>query len=410
MIHNTDIFNSDSIYKQLLDETEAYIYTKDLSSRYTYVNKLMQELLGKKEEEILGKKYDDFFTIKNTSKLERYEQKVLQQGRTIIKNNTFKIRQTGDIKVFHSVKKPIYRDGKIIGLMGVSTDITTLKNEKEEFEAMFHRSQESIGIVDMNSNFLRVNSAYCKMLGYTKKELLNTTCTALTHKDDVESSKKAMKEVLEVGYVKSFVKRCIAKSGKVITVDMSMSFLHNPSRILFSLKDISDVKKYQIKLERLASTDPLTKLYNRRYFNEVSHTLIDQSLKTGASLSLMIIDIDNFKTINDTYGHQAGDEILIALAKKLKKCVRKNDIIARIGGDEFIILLPNATQSNSIKIAENIRKEVATIDLSHYNISFTISLGLATLQKGDTLDLLLKRADKMLYLSKEEGKNRVSYQ
>jgi len=319
---------------------------------------------------------------------------------------------TGDIKVFHSVKKPIYRDEKIIGLMGVSTDITKLKTEKEAFEAMFNGSKESIGIIDLDSNFIKVNKAYCEMTGFTKKELLETSCITLTHKDDIVSSKEAMQEVLRAGYIKNFIKRCLIKNGKLITVDMSMSLLHNPKRILLSLKDISDVKKYQDRLKHLAATDSMSKLYNRRYFTEVSQGVIRESHIEKQNLSLIILDIDRFKIINDTYGHKIGDDVIITLAKKLKKSVRKDDIIARVGGDEFVILLPNADQSNAACIAEKIRKEILNTPIKTDDkepLTFTISLGLSTLEKNDNLDSLLQRADKMLYLSKKEGRNKVSY-
>jgi diguanylate cyclase (GGDEF)-like protein/PAS domain S-box-containing protein len=412
MVDSINIFHSDSIYKQLLDETEAYIYTKDLMGRYTYVNKLMQELLGGDIEHILGKNYDDFFTASRANKLLKYERKVLEKGLTIIKNNTLNIIETGDIKVFHTVKKPIYKENIIIGLMGVSTDITKLKTEKEAFEAMFHYSKETIGIVDLQSNFIQVNKAYADMSGYTKKELLNTSCIALTHEDDIISSQEAMKEVLRAGYIKNFIKRCISKSGKILTVEMSMSLLHNPSRVLLSVKDISDVRKYQDKLKYLASTDSMTKLYNRRYFSDISKEYIIQAQQEKKTLSLIILDIDTFKMINDTHGHKIGDDVIISLANILKKSVRSNDIIARLGGDEFVIMLPSASQDIAIRIAEKIRHQVENICIKIDNeekISFTISLGLATLKAHCTLDTLLQRADKMLYIAKKSGRNKVSY-
>lgn len=171
----------------------------------------------------------------------------------------------------------------------------------------------------------------------------------------------------------------------------------------------------QIELRLLASTDPMTKLYNRRYFNELSEDILSLSKREKKDLSIIILDIDKFKKVNDTYGHQFGDKVLICLSNNLIKNQRKSDIICRYGGEEFVILLPNTTIENTLIIAQNIRKIIENLRLplpSNKEFKFTISLGVAQIDidKEYNIESALKRADRALYRAKSNGRNKVCFE
>lgn len=162
----------------------------------------------------------------------------------------------------------------------------------------------------------------------------------------------------------------------------------------------------------LATTDFMTKLYNRRYFMEVSQNLIQLYKRNKNDISLIMIDIDNFKSVNDTYGHQFGDEVIILLSDTMIMAQRESDIVCRYGGEEFVILLPNSSLKNATTIAQNIRKsiELSTIELpSKETFKFTISIGVSqvSINDEDTIEVALKRADDALYEAKSKGKNQV---
>ncbi|WP_024955509.1 GGDEF domain-containing protein [Sulfurospirillum arcachonense] len=171
----------------------------------------------------------------------------------------------------------------------------------------------------------------------------------------------------------------------------------------------------QEELKKQANHDYLTNLYNRRYFNEIAQNLIKIENRENKPLSIIMIDIDNFKYINDTYGHTIGDDVIKLLAFLLKKHTRDSDITARYGGEEFVILLPSTNQNGAIKIAEHIRTTVENQNISINTdkyINFTISLGVSSLNhKNELISEILNRADKALYSAKENGKNKteVSY-
>ncbi len=153
--------------------------------------------------------------------------------------------------------------------------------------------------------------------------------------------------------------------------------------------------------------DPLTKAYNRRYFTEVINYEIEKAHRSRGTFSLIILDIDHFKQVNDIHGHSVGDYVLKEIVLVIKKNIRKYDILCRIGGEEFTIMLPNTEIKCSYNLAERLREiiEKYTFIDAH---KITISLGLTQYENGDTLDTILKRADEALYTSKNSGRNRTS--
>ena len=163
-----------------------------------------------------------------------------------------------------------------------------------------------------------------------------------------------------------------------------------------------------LNLARLASTDPLTETYNRRHFFELGDTELARATRHQRPLSVIMLDVDRFKAINDTYGHSAGDQALIALAQLCKQVGRGSDIIARFGGEEFAICCPDTYSEGARALAERLREQVEAmqLEIDGKTIAFTISLGVATAGNEDTsLEGLLKRADKLMYQAKNDGRN-----
>ena len=161
----------------------------------------------------------------------------------------------------------------------------------------------------------------------------------------------------------------------------------------------------------MALTDPLTGLYNRRYLETHLANLVDHSINRGKPLTVLTLDVDYFKSVNDTHGHDAGDRVLQELAGRIRASVRNVDTACRTGGEEFVIVLPDTEISVAEKIGERLRKSVAGKRFnagSEGGLSITISAGIATLSGvDDKVDDILKRADQALYQAKREGRNRI---
>ncbi len=223
----------------------------------------------------------------------------------------------------------------------------------------------------------------------TQKELLNQSMTVLALSESERLSKKRV---------------------KVNVIKHQNTTLQALTRLInVSTREHSITQK---KLELMSITDPLTKLYNRRYFAEVSENIYEISHRESCSLSIIMLDIDKFKQINDTYGHKVGDQVLIQFAAILQKTQRKSDIACRYGGEEFVLLLLQTTIEGASVVAENIRYKTESSGIQLENkkkVNFTVSAGVSEVHfaKGDTIEQVLNRADGALYTAKNNGRNQI---
>ena len=186
------------------------------------------------------------------------------------------------------------------------------------------------------------------------------------------------------------------------------TFFYNTTHYVISFTDITELKKYTYKLKYQATHDNLTKLCNRQKLNDDFDKEILREERYKHGLSLIMIDIDDFKQVNDTYGHDVGDIVLKEISNIILQSIRKTDIASRWGGEEFMILLPETSLENSMKIAEILRANVEKFHFDKIGGNLTISLGVAVFRNGiDTKDIIVKNVDLALYEAKNSGKNRV---
>ncbi len=177
--------------------------------------------------------------------------------------------------------------------------------------------------------------------------------------------------------------------------------------IFISVEDVTDVASYEKRLMELNIKDGLTGLYNRRFLEQKLKEEMGRYKRYSRPFSIIMLDIDHFKRINDTYGHQCGDKVLQSIASTVLSHIRKTDFLARYGGEEFCCVLPETRIEQALILAERLRKAVSKIKIK-YKVKMTVSLGVAEARKGiDTPELLLKKADDALYRAKESGRNRV---
>jgi diguanylate cyclase (GGDEF)-like protein/PAS domain S-box-containing protein len=199
-------------------------------------------------------------------------------------------------------------------------------------------------------------------------------------------------------------------AGEVRWFGAKISGLKDPqgkrSAFIVVTRDITERKKWEQKLEELSITDPLTKAFNRLRFMASLEAEIRRSKRYVASFSLVMFDIDHFKSINDNFGHDSGDRILVAITGLVQKEIRDTDVLARWGGEEFILLLPHTDGATAAEAAERIRLSLERHDFQPVG-NVTASFGVTEYRAGEGTDTLLKRVDAALYRAKEQGRNRV---
>ena len=236
------------------------------------------------------------------------------------------------------------------------------------------------------------------------------------HPEDINAVREAMQECLRDGGPKSLDYRRKNSAGGWVWFNTIGSVTewnenHQPLRMIGIQTNITNRKELEFELTRQAHLDYLTGLSNRRHFIEQGETELSRAIRYKRHLSVLMLDIDFFKNVNDTYGHQVGDTVLQVLSKVCQDTLRQVDLIGRIGGEEFAVVLPETPSKEALEVAERLRKAVAKIEVTMpvgLPIHFTVSMGVTTLHDENVnIDMLLHQADTALYEAKKTGRNKV---
>jgi diguanylate cyclase (GGDEF)-like protein/PAS domain S-box-containing protein len=323
---------------------------------------------------------------------------------------------------------PIYdQHGTIIGSLPTAVDITDRKHieeklalSEERYRFVLEGSELGFWDWDIVSNTVERNARWAAMLGYSAQEIQDTTqqWTDFIYPADRERAWRSISDVLEGrSDIHKLEYRMLHKDGSIRWIldqakVMKISIEGRPQRMCGTHTDITERKNLELELEKNAKTDFLTGLVNRRHFMDLANKEHQRAIRFGNPLSILMVDIDNFKRINDTYGHKSGDDVLKMFSDLCRSAFREIDIVGRIGGEEFAVVLPEATSHQAIEAAERLRAKVAnskTPLAQNLAIEFTVSIGVVSLSpEFDSLDVMLSHADKALYKAKNTGRNRVS--
>jgi diguanylate cyclase (GGDEF)-like protein/PAS domain S-box-containing protein len=358
----------------------------------------------------------------------------------IIHDTNFSRASTANTEGLHTAFGfPIINSGKVIGVMGffnrnirqpdnnlmnilssIGKQIGLFIKWKESEEQLYklwqgmEQSTNAVIFTDTKGNIEYVNPKFTKITGYTMSEVLGQNPRILKSGAKTPKEYKCLWETITSGneWRGEFCNR--KKNGELYWAYVTISAIKNTkghtTHFLAIKEDITERKKFETHLEYLIDYDSLTNLYNRRRFNKELKNWIELARRYNTNGSLLFLDLDNFKYVNDTYGHRAGDELLINFAELLKRRVRKTDIIARIGGDEFAIILPytngDKAQAVAKQILELARKEIF-IGKTHQQC-ITVSIGITLFpEHGEDPEMLLTYADMAMYHAKRTGRNRI---
>ena len=309
-----------------------------------------------------------------------------------------------------------------------------LRESESQYRSLFEQTHDAVFILDLAGNLQKVNQRAADMLGYTVDELLKLPREAVSA--DFQHTLNVENRLISGEHIPHFDRFLRKRDGSLLPVEiyaeLARDELNQYNRIQIVARDISErriaeekllaandqlnhriaeVEQLQKELQEQVIRDPLTGLYNRRYLTETLFREIARMKRDRLRLSVILIDIDRFKQINDNFGHAAGDYCLIDLARQFDLFTRESDMVCRMGGEEFIIVMPNADSANVEIRAEELRKLIEKHSIFYQEdlIKLTISIGAATYpDHANFPDELVSRADEALYESKRKGRNRVS--
>jgi len=287
-----------------------------------------------------------------------------------------------------------------------------LRVERLRFESAFNNAPIGMALIDMDGRWLQVNDALCRITGHSTAELTATTLRAITHPDDADLEAPELARLLAGEIPNCQVeKRYRHALGHDLWVLVTTSIVRDedgsPVHVVTQIQDISERKDMAKRLEYFADHDFLTGLLNRRQFEKELRKELERASRYGSPGAVLLIDLDNFKDVNDTFGHHSGDNVLKGVAGLLRQRLRHTDVIARVGGDEFAVLLPQ-TEPDQVKIvADEVVRALGLekAELADHSIRISASVGVAMFE-GLTDVEVLAYADLAMYEAKETGRNR----
>lgn len=278
------------------------------------------------------------------------------------------------------------------------------KTSMEEIDGFFKANIDLLYIADADGNFIKLNKTFETLLGYTVEELEGKNFISMVHEDDKEETLKVIESLYKQNTLFAFVNRYRCKDG-------SYKFLEwrakpNGKYLYSSGRDITRRKIREKQLRESAFTDQLTGLFNRHYLDEILPEKLKNSDLNNEPISMLILDIDHFKKVNDTFGHPIGDEVLKETAAITLNNIRNSDIMVRLGGEEFVVLMDGTTEDEAFIVAEKLRKVIE--DYTNPIVGkYTASFGVAERARYESFNSWYQRLDDALYAAKDGGRNSV---
>jgi diguanylate cyclase (GGDEF)-like protein/PAS domain S-box-containing protein len=410
----------------VLENTLSLIYVKDLEGRYLFYNQRFADAfqleergraVGQSGREVLLAR-DDTWLDPKLEPLGREND--IRAATEAVSIEEWSEHPTRGRLTYDSIKFPLYDEaGRAYATCGVSLETTDrvqaaeqVREAEERFRSAFQNAPIGMALTSLDGRILRANRALCEITGYSDTELLQRSLQDITHPDDVDSNREQV-VALRAGELSTHrgEKRLSTASGDIVWVESSRSLVRDahgqPQHVILQVRDISERKRLEERLQYLADVDSLTGIRNRRLFEEDLHTQVGRCQRYGEQAAMLMVDLDDFKKVNDTYGHKVGDDMLKAVATALRRRLRTGDRAGRLGGDEFGVLLSNVsrTQADALAVDFGRAVEEATVTVGNEVLAARASVGVAFIDEHSVGDeAVLAEADRSMYAAKRAGR------
>jgi diguanylate cyclase (GGDEF)-like protein/PAS domain S-box-containing protein len=404
----------------LTTHTPVGVFMSDATGSCRFVNGRWCELTGLSFDEAMGDGWAEALHPDDRERVAAEWEQAAKAGRDSV--ISYRFQRPGGSVVWIEGYAAAFRDGRgeLVGWVGSCLDVTAyrlaeqaLLRERELFSVAFEGAPIGMALLSLDGRFLRANSVLCHSLGFNKEELSSRRFQEITHRDDLDADMERVRQLVagEIGSYR-LDKRYLRKDGSVFWAAFSVALIRDeqgrPLHFVAHIEDIEERKLAEQELRSQAERDPLTGLLNRRRFeHELKRCQRRLADRSEPAASLILLDIDHFKLVNDSFGHQAGDEALVQVARLLERRLRDSDAIVRLGGDEFAVLAQTeAGETVANELLAVIRHTL--FGLAERACELRASAGVAGITATVDAATLIASADRALYRAKNSGRDCVA--
>lgn len=406
-------------FRDLVEHVSDWIWEVDQNGIYTYASPRIQEMLGYSPSEIVGKTPFDLMPPEEAERIKPIFHSLVSEKLPIKSLENINVHREGHTVILETSGNPIFNEqGECIGYRGVDRDITSRKQierRQQQLLDILNASPDFIATVDATGQTTYLNPAACQLLGVEAADEKPDFTVWLPDWARTLISEEALPTATCEGKWKG-ESALLKQDGSEVPVSQTIvAHKADDGTVQFFstiARDISDMKELEKQISYQALYDSLTNLPNRRYLYQRLSGLIEQEA-LERKIVLFFMDLDNFKAINDTLGHNLGDRLLEQIALRLKSCVPAESFICRYGGDEFIIILENIKQEQEVEqeIARILHACSDPFAIEDYSVNVTWSIGVSVYpEHGSDQESLIKRADETMYKAKRQGKNAIVFE